>query len=269
MEAGELQERLRHALAKSINTVAIRVCHDVGPDHVIELASALGIHGELPRTLSLALGSGEVTPLELTAAFATLVGGGAYMAPRFIERVDGQSVPGTAPVHVISPQVAYIVSDMMRSVVEEGTATKARSLGHVAGKTGTSNDARDAWFVGTTGDLVIGVWIGFDDNRSLGGGEAGGVTALPAFIDLVKGLDLETRALPRPSGVVSVRVDKATGLLAPAGAPEGTTYDEVFVAGSEPTEIAPLPGEVDATTFVTDEYGDDRSEAEAAPPPPQ
>jgi penicillin-binding protein 1A len=258
--------RLRYALARSINTVAIRVCNDITPARVAALAHALGINSELPEQLSLALGSGEVTPLELTNAFATLVDGGKQLPPRFIDDVDGKPLPKAAPVQALSAAAAYVVTDMMRSVVDEGTAAKAKELGiPVAGKTGTSNDARDAWFMGTTGDLVVGIWIGFDDNRSLGKLETGGVAALPAFIDLMKAIGARGRVIPRPVGVAEAQIDKATGLLSPAGAPAGSFYTEVFLEGKVPTEIAPRPGEVDATTFVVDEYGDDRIEGEAAP----
>jgi len=250
--------RLRYALAKSINTVAIKVLHDVGPDNAADLAKQLGITGDLPRTLSLALGSGEVTPLEMTNAFTTFAAGGVWRAPRFIARIDGADVPPTPERQVLSPEVAYVITDMMRSVVEQGTATKAKSLKlTIAGKTGTSNDVRDTWFVGMTADVVIGVWVGYDDPTPMGSGEAGGVTALPAFIDTMKAVGAKNRPFAKPAKVTSARIDLTTGLRAAEGAPENTTLMEVFVAGTEPTEVAPLPGEIDATTFVTDEYGDE------------
>lgn len=257
--------RLRHALAKSINTVAIKVLHEIGADAAADLAKQLGIDGKLPRTMSLALGSGEVTPLEMTNAFATFAAGGKYAPPRFVTRVDGEEVPGAAPVEVLPEDVAYVITDMMRSVVEQGTATKAKSLGlTIAGKTGTSNDARDTWFVGMTPDYVIGVWVGNDDNTPMGSGEAGGVTALPAFIDVMKTIAPRNRPFARPASVESADIDLATGLLAAPGAPAKTHTLEVFVAGTRPTEEAPLPGQVDEQTFVTDEYGDEVIEA---PPP--
>ena len=257
--------RLRHALAKSINTVAIKVLHDVGPDNAVELAKQLGITGNLPRTLSLALGSGEVTPLELTNAFTTFAAGGTWRAPRFIARIDGDDVPPPPARQVMPPEVAYVITDMMRSVVEQGTATKAKSLKlTIAGKTGTSNDVRDTWFVGMTPDVVIGVWVGYDAPTPMGRGEAGGVTALPAFIDTMKAIGPENRPFAKPAKVTSARIDLATGLLAADGAPEKSTMMEVFIAGTEPTDIAPLPGQIDATTFVTDEYGDEVP----VPPPP-
>ncbi len=249
--------RLRYALAKSINTVAIRVCHEVGPDNVRAMASKLGITGELPREMSIALGSGEVTPLDMANAFATLAGGGWYAPPRFIESVDGHAAPVITPTAALLPEVAYVVTDMMRSVVEEGTGHAAKALGIVvAGKTGTSNDARDVWFVGTTPDYVIAVWIGNDNNDSLGG-ETGGTTAVPVFVEIAKAMGLQKKSFDRPARVVEVKVDKVTGLLAAPGAPANSVYNEVFVEGSAPTDVAPLPGEVTNSTLVTGEYGDE------------
>ncbi|HUQ02863.1 MAG TPA: PBP1A family penicillin-binding protein [Kofleriaceae bacterium] len=254
--------RLRYALAKSINTVAIKVLHDIGPDNAVEMAKQLGITGDLPRTLSLALGSGEVTPLEMTNAFATFAAGGVWRAPRFVARINNEDQAAGAEKQVLPPEIAYVITDMMRSVVEQGTATKAKSLKlTIAGKTGTSNDVKDTWFVGMTPDVVIGVWVGFDDNRPLGSGEAGGVTALPAFIDTMKAVGAKNRPFPKPAKVGSARIDLATGLIAADGADEKSTMMEVFVAGTEPTEVAPMQGETTTDNFVTDEYGD-----EALPP---
>jgi penicillin-binding protein 1A len=235
--------RLRYALAKSINTVAIKVLHDIGPDNAVETAKQLGITGELPRTLSLALGSGEVTPLEMTNAFATFAAGGVWRAPRFVARINNEDQAAGEEKQVLSPEVAYVITDMMRSVVEQGTATKAKSLKlTIAGKTGTSNDVKDTWFVGMTPDVVIGVWVGYDDNRPLGSGEAGGVTALPAFIDTMKAVGAKNRPFAKPAKVGGARIDLTTGLIAADGAAENTTMMEVFVAGTEPTEVAPMQG---------------------------
>jgi penicillin-binding protein 1A len=254
--------RLRYALAKSINTVAIKVMHDVGPDAAVALAQQLGITGELPHTLSLALGSGEVTPLELTNAFASFADGGVYAPPRFVRTVDGKPREAGDGTQVVAPEVAYVITDMMRSVVEQGTAAKAKSLGvTLAGKTGTSNDARDTWFVGMTPEVVIGVWVGYDDNTPMGSGEAGGVTALPAFIEVAKSLRLKDAPFARPANVEVATIDLKTGLLAAAGAPDKSKATEVFIKGTAPTEVAAAPGEIDSSTFVTDEYGDE------APPP--
>jgi len=255
--------RLRHALAKSINTVAIRVAHDVTPRKIADLAHALGIESALPDGLSLALGSGEVTPLEMTNAFATFAAGGKTGVPQILKRIGEEELPRPQLTEVLRPQVAYITLDMMRSVVNGGTAGRATVLKmDIAGKTGTTNDARDAWFVGLSPKLAIGVWIGFDDfRRPLGRRESGGHTALPVFIDIMKKLGKRSLRFARPSGVAEARIDKTTGLLAAEGVKKDT-YIEVFLEGTVPVEIAPAPGEVDAESLVLDQYGDFDNEEE-------
>jgi len=249
--------RLRHALNKSINTVAIRVCHDIGPDRVRDLAHALGIQSDLPDGLSLALGSGEVTPLELTNAFASIAAAGRYSAPLSVESLGGDAHVAGSGVEALRPEVAHIVLDMMRTVMTKGTGAKASSLGmDLAGKTGTSNNARDAWFVGMGPDVVVGVWVGFDDFRQeLGSKEGGSRTALPVFIDIMKEIGSRTARFPRPPGVEVLRIDEATGLLAADGVIEGS-YEEVFLEGSAPTDVAPTKGEVGADDAILDQYGD-------------
>lgn len=265
--------RLRYALAKSINTVAIRVLNDIGVERVVGLAGDMGIESKLPASLSLALGSGEATPLEMTNAMATLASGGMSAAPVFIKSIDGKREDAPAAREVLGREAAYLTLSMMTSVVTEGTARKARKLDMpVAGKTGTSNNARDAWFLGITPSYVVGVWVGFDDNRPIGKKEAGGKTALPVFISLMEqiGKDERRRQFEVPAGIEKVRIDKATGLLAPAGADRKTVYTEVFARGTAPTETALAADEVSAETLLGseyedeygDEYGDDSDGAE-------
>jgi penicillin-binding protein 1A len=249
--------RLRYALARSINTVAIRVAHDVGVARIAELAEKMGIHSTLPRELSLSLGSGEVTPLDMTNAIATFAAGGKVAAPRFVDSIDGQDTPPVTTEQVLAPEVAYVVTDMMQSVVQEGTGQLAKKVGvPIAGKTGTSNDARDTWFIGMTPDYVIGVWVGNDDNTALGGKETGGTTAVPIFVDVAKAMGLKPKPFVRPAKVVEAKIDKTTGLRSPVGAPKGTFYTEVFVEGTAPTEVAPMPGDVTSDNVVTGEYED-------------
>src|SRR5258705_6644914 len=141
----------------------------------------MGIASELTPDLSIALGSKEVTPLEHTNAVATLALGGIAAPPQFIDAIEGKRVSPPPGEQVLRPEVAYVVTDMMRSVVTEGTAATAAALKiPIAGKTGTSNDARDTWFLGLTPDYAIGVWIGYDDNRSMGH-ETGGTAGVPAY----------------------------------------------------------------------------------------
>jgi penicillin-binding protein 1A len=249
---------LRYALAKSINTVAIKLAHDTGVANIADLAEKMGITTTLPRELSLSLGSGTVKPIDMANAFTTLAAGGKYAPPRFIESINGAEAEGVEPVAVLEPEVAYVTLDMMRSVVEAGTGGMARKVGvPIAGKTGTSNDSRDVWFVGATPDYVIGVWVGHDDNRPLGGKETGGTTAVPIFVDVAKSMNLKPKAFPRPAKVVEVRIDKATGLVSPPGAPRETSLSEVFIEGTAPTEVAPMPGDVTTDNLVTGEYEDD------------
>jgi penicillin-binding protein 1A len=248
---------MRHALAKSINTVAIQLCNDATPSSVAELAKKMGIRSELPHEISIALGSGEVTPLEMTNAIATFAAGGLTAPPRFLEAIDGKPEPAVAPTEALRPEVAYVMLDMMRGVVQEGTATAARSLGaYVAGKTGTSNDARDTWFVGLTADYAIGVWIGYDDPREMPG-ETGGHTAVPVYVELAKAMGIGSRPFARPEKVAEAIIDRKTGLLAPPEAPKGTYYTEVYVAGTQPTEVAPMPDETTTDNVVTGEYEDE------------
>lgn len=257
---GEFQGpvRLRYALAKSINTVAIRVLNDIGPDRVVTLAHAMGIQSELPRELSLALGSGAVTPMELTNAFASFAAGGKAAPPVVLKKVGSEVVPAVQPTQALRPEVAYLLVEMMRSVVTEGTGAAVQALKmDVVGKTGTSNDARDAWFIGMTSDVVVGVWVGFDDfKRPLGRGEEGAHTAVPVFIDLMKKIGRKDSHFTRPTGIVEARIDRASGLLAPDGAPEASFYTEVFLPGTAPTETAAAPGEATADSYVTDVYDD-------------
>jgi penicillin-binding protein 1A len=266
--------RLRYALAESINTVAVRMCFELGPPVVAAMAHAMGITSDLPdgdADLSVALGSGEVSPLELTNAFATFAAGGKAQPPRIVESINGEVEPPGDVSQAMTPETAYVITDMMRSVLEPGGtgAGAAKDLKVPAvGKTGTSNDKnhheRDAWFMGLTPEYAVGVWVGYDDNRPLGAKQTGGALALPVFVDVINKIGSKGRHFERPAGVVVVKIDKATGLLAPEGAPADSTLEEVFLDGTQPTEVAPTAGEVDTTTFVTDEYGD----SDPATPPP-
>jgi penicillin-binding protein 1A len=240
--------RLREALANSVNVASVRVLHDVGPANVIPWAQALGIESTLKPDLSLALGSYEVKLLELAGAYATFAAGGTYEEPRLVTRIvgpDGKDVPLPEPAparRVLDPAEAYVTTSMLASVVEHGTAARAKSLGRpLAGKTGTSNGPKDTWFAGYSPDVAAVVWVGYDDGRALGGAEQGAVTALPAWIDLMRvATDGKPRVdFPRPPGVTTVAIDKRTGDLP---YPDDTdVMDEVFLAGTEPTQTAEPP----------------------------
>ncbi len=244
--------RLRLALAKSLNTVAIKLMSLVGPDRVIDLARRLGIQSKLTKDLSLALGASGVTPLELTNAFATFDASGIHAPPRFLLRIGTQdSEPLKERKQVLAPEVAYIVTSMLTSVIREGTGKRALRLGRpAAGKTGTTNKSRDTWFVGYTPQLVVGVWVGYDDyRRPLGSGESGARTALPIWLAFMKRAlkGKPVRSFQQPAGLVVRRIDPKTGLLAPAGMPG---IEEVFLEGTEPKETAPKPDEVDPSDLM-------------------
>jgi penicillin-binding protein 1A len=240
--------RLREALANSVNVVAVRVLQDVGPATVVPWAQALGIESPLKPDLSMALGSYEVHPIELAAAYATFAAGGVYQQPSLVIRIvgpDGKEVPlppPPPPRRVLDDAEAYLVTSMLTSVVDHGTAARAKSLGRpVAGKTGTSNGPKDTWFAGYSPDIAAVVWVGFDDGRMLGRAEQGSVTALPAWLEFMKhATEGQPRVdFPRPPGLATVSIDKRTGKLPFPDDPD--VMDEVFLAGTEPTETAEPP----------------------------
>lgn len=250
---GPLSLSLRDAVAYSNNEVATKVMRLVGPEGVVGWAHAMGIESKLGPDLSLALGSYEVSVLELANAFVTLANGGHAGEPRFVLEVRGPGgatlpLPALAPDRaVLGSDEAYLTTSLLRSVIEKGTGRAAQALGRAAaGKTGTTNDAKDAWFVGYTPDYVAAVWIGYDDALPLGEKESGAKTALPAWLEFMR-IAHEGRpktGFARAPGVLSVAIDPRTGLLPPPGIPETTT--EEFLAGTEPTEISPVAADADA-----------------------
>jgi penicillin-binding protein 1A len=243
--AGKDPIRLREALAMSVNVAAVRVLLDVGPANVVQWAQSLGIESPMKPDLSLALGSYEVEPMELTGAYATFAAGGVYEEPHIVMKIvgpDGKEVdlkPRPPPRRVLDESEAYVTTSMLTSVVDHGTAYRAKLLGRpLAGKTGTSNASKDTWFAGYSPDMCAVVWIGYDDGKALGAGETGASVALPAWMDFMKLAHEHKPAtdFPRPAGVVTVRIDRKSGKLPPDEDPE--TMDEVFLAGTEPTDVA-------------------------------
>jgi len=246
--------RLRVALADSVNTVAVRVLEQVGPAAAIALARRLGVASPLDANLSLALGTSSVTPLEMAQAFSVFAARGMRAAPRFLLSVGGRPEPMAKAERVLAADVAFIMTSLLRSVVLEGTGQAARGAGRpAAGKTGTSDDHRDAWFIGYTPELCAAVWAGFDEPRSLGKGEAGGKTAAPIWAAFVKQALARqpAREFEQPSGLVVARIDPRTGLRAADGAADA--FDEIFLPGTEPAEFAPAAGEVDPPTFLLEQ----------------
>jgi penicillin-binding protein 1A len=205
-------QSLRNGLVYSRNQMTVRLAQSVGMKKISADAIEFGVTDQMAPQLAMALGSGETTPYKLTAAYAAFVNGGRRITPHLMEVVhdrDGKTVftaedrdcprscdnawtGGESPripvvgQRVIDPRTAHQITGMLQGVVQSGTATKALVLNRpVAGKTGTTNEYRSAWFVGYTPELVVGVFIGFDDNRSLGDGETGGSAALPVFVDFM------------------------------------------------------------------------------------
>jgi penicillin-binding protein 1A len=245
--------RVRTALAHSINTVAIKVLSDVGLDQTRAFATRVGVTSPIANDvgLSLALGSLVMTPLELANVYCTFASGGIVGQPVSIRALGGEAQPPAQLAPTLKPEVAYVMVSLMRSVVDEGTAHAAiagKLRRPAAGKTGTSNDQRDAWFVGFTPDLLAAVWVGFDDMKKLGRGETGGKAATPIWADfMAKAMaGRPTKDFAQPPGIVVQRIDKASGLLAAAGQ-ESNTLDEVFLDGTAPTEHAAAGGGEEAS----------------------
>jgi len=205
-------QSLRRGLELSRNVMTVRLAQDVGMQNIVDLAEKMGVADDMPPNLSVSLGAGETTPLHLTAAYSAFVNGGRRVEPYLIEYVQdrtgetlwradrrtcrecgrgfsGQESPRLPErgTQVIDPITAYQVSSMLEGVIQRGTAASARGLGRwVGGKTGTTNEYRSAWFVGFSSDIVVGVFIGFDDNRPLGRGETGATGPVPIFTDFMQ-----------------------------------------------------------------------------------
>jgi len=233
---------LREALEHSRNIVSIRLLNKLGVAPAIRLAHKMGIKSYLQPNLTLALGSTGVTPLEITSAYATIADGGIYREPVSILRVagpDGETIEENQPGEAIalSEQTAYILTTLMEGVVQRGTGRAARALRRpTAGKTGTTNDCTDAWFIGYTPQLVAAVWVGFDDMRSLGKKQTGGRVAAPIWTDFMKAAlsDKPVEIFSVPPGIEFAEVDPRSGLLAPPGSARKLTVP--FRQGAAPTK---------------------------------
>lgn len=233
---------VREALEQSINVATVRAAMAIGLPAVADMARRCGISRELEEVPAMALGADAVTPLDLATAYATLAGGGWRARPHGLVcivdregRRHGRSATGA--VQVVDPGPVFIVTDILVGAVERGTARSARALGLAgiaAGKTGSSDDLRDAWFVGYTPDLLALVWVGYDDNRPVG--LSGAQAALPIWVDLMRRIGADGGdGFERPDDVVEVRVDPTTGLRATPSCPH--VRDEIFVRGTEPRKL--------------------------------
>jgi penicillin-binding protein 1A len=234
---------LRDALAQSHNLATVRLLDKVGVKNVIEFAKTLGITSPLAADLSLGLGSSSVGLMELTTAYGVLLNQGSRAEPYAILAVKDnagkvleQSEPQT--LEVISKETAYLITNMMEDVIQKGTGQAAKVIGRpIAGKTGTTDEFINAWFIGGAPNLVTGIYVGFDDRRSLGETESGAHAALPIWVNFMKEAlkQMPVVAFTIPEGVTFVKVDPATGLL--EGEQEGQASTvELFTKGSEPTQ---------------------------------
>jgi penicillin-binding protein 2D len=244
---------LREALTKSRNPVAVQLGLRVGMDSIAELAHRMGITSPIAPYPASAIGASAVRPIELVAAFATFANLGSTVEPRFIDRIEDRAGhviwrPEPPPSSlVLDPRVAFIVRDMMRDVVERGTATAVRrflpATVPVAGKTGTPNDNTDVWFVGMTPEIVAGVWLGFDEPVTIMPGAAGGSLAAPIWGQMIARYYAHRTAgeWQRPAGLVSAELDRETGMLADASTPPERRYVEYFLEGTEPAALRVNP----------------------------
>jgi len=236
---------LRKALANSLNVATVKVAEMVGYDRVADLwQKKLGLGANIKGYPAVALGSFEATPMEMATAYNVLANGGLKVEPVAVMKVTdekGQTLEQhrqPAPLRVVHEESAFLVTNMLRSVINEGTAASARAQGFkpdAAGKTGTTNDMRDAWFVGYTPDLLCVVWVGFDDNTPLN--LPGSRAALPIWVDFMKKALAGQKDHPftvPAENVVFVEIDKQTGLLAGPSCPN--VINEAFIAGTEPHE---------------------------------
>jgi penicillin-binding protein 1A len=236
---------LRKAVEQSRNVPAVKTLQAVGVETGIQYARKLGLAGEFPPYLPIALGAGEATLQEMTSAYAAFANQGLRMKPLLVTRItdrDGNVIEDTTPQarDAIRADTAFIVTTLLRGVVERGTAVRAKSLKRpIAGKTGTTNDFTDAWFIGFEASLAAGVWVGFDEKKdSLGHDQTGGHAALPIWMDfwgpIMKDVPVEDFSIP--GNIVFVPVDEAGRLGRPGMA---GVQMEAFVAGTEPKPSPP------------------------------
>jgi penicillin-binding protein 1B len=239
---------VREAIERSMNVAAARLGQDIGIERVARMARRLGVTSDLPAVPSLALGTAELSPLEVARAYATIANGGQRPWPHAFEDVVAPGV-GTLDrrelrfERVLDPGTAFLTTELMRGVVERGTGRRVRAMGmegEIAGKTGTTDDERDLWFVGFTPELVAVVWIGFDQPRPVG--ISSSRAAIPIWVDFMsEAVGKRVRGVfPRPREIESFAIDPRSGALAAASCPRSRR--EYFLAGTEPHDICTWGG---------------------------
>jgi penicillin-binding protein 1A len=256
---------MRTGLEKSRNTVTVRMAQILGIDKIIAVARRCGIYDQVPRNFSLVLGAGETTLLRLTNAYGMIDNGGKRIRPSLIERIDDRHgttifrrdtrackgcllaeadsvdldarppMPDDDREQIIDPRIAYQMTSMLNGVTIRGTAARAWAdlKKTVAGKTGTTNDSNDTWFIGYSPDLVAGIYVGYDKPRTMGKKETGSSVALPAFIDFMKEAlkDAPNTPFRVPRGVQLVKVSLQTGQPVTGSETDARVIDEAFITG--------------------------------------
>jgi penicillin-binding protein 1A len=268
---------LRNALRQSLNTVTVRLAQDIGMPLISEYARRFGVYDELPNYLSYALGAGETTVMRMVTAYSMIANGGRRVKPTLIDRIQdryghtifkhdarecrGCDAPGgwknqpepqlvDRREQVLDAMTAYQITSLLEGVVNAGTATVVREVGKpIAGKTGTTNEAKDAWFVGFSPDIAVGIYMGYDKPRPLGKGNAatGGHLAAPIARDFLKLALADKPAVPFkvPAGIKLIRVVSKTGMRAGPGENAGTIL-EAFKPGTAPPDNYSVIGVADA-----------------------
>ena len=273
---------LRTGIELSRNVMTVRLAADMGMPLVVEYAKRFGLYDDLPAYLPMALGAGETTVLRMVTAYSIVANGGRKITPTLIDRIQdrhGRTIykhdervcnecnaviwrdqpeptVDDDSLQVLDPMTAYQVTSMMEGVVQRGTATRVRVLGRpVAGKTGTTNEEKDAWFIGFTPDLAVGVFIGYDTPRPMGRGATGGQVAAPVFVEFMQAalIGVPPVEFRVPPGLQLIAIDKRTGMRSVAGGPG--TIIEAFKPGMEPPTSMSVIG-----------YGDALGEARAVSP---
>lgn len=254
---------VRSALAVSSNHAAVRLGQWLGEERIAAMGKRLGLTTEIPPYPSIFLGSAEVVPAELVAAYATFGNGGYRVEPRLIRRIEDRQgnilFEADDPLRqVLDPGVAFLTLTLMEEVVNSGTAASIRRSGFwlpAAGKTGTTNEGRDVWFIGMTPDLAAGVWLGFDRPRPIMPGASGSRLAAPVWTDIMT-RTYQERPAPTPwtppSNVVSAQVDQGTGYLATGNCPPEDVRIEYFLVGTEPEVYCPIHPEPGVERFLDD-----------------
>ncbi|HET8727664.1 MAG TPA: penicillin-binding transpeptidase domain-containing protein, partial [Alphaproteobacteria bacterium] len=289
-------QTLRVGIEKSRNVMTVRLAKDIGMPLVAEYARLFGIYDDMPPLLAMALGAGETTVMKMTAAYATIANGGRKIVPTLIDRIQdrygktiykhdqrlcdgcnaedwhGQGEPLIIDNsdQVLDPMTAYQITTIMEGVVQRGTGTYARRLDRpVAGKTGTTSDYKDAWFIGFTPDLVCGVYVGFDTPKNMGRQATGGGLAVPIFTDFMQDALKGKPPTPfiMPAGMQQVWIDPNTGVKANGGE---AAIAEAFKPGTGPNLVTSVIG-VASNAFVNEdgspvEPGQDGGDFTALPP---